>query len=141
MYKKIGILVVVVALLASMTISSALACITYTPGYWKNHPEDWPVDLIEIGGITYTKSQAIRLLRTPPRGDAWIILAQKVIAAKLSMLAEPGGHWSNPANFGGINFATYVANANAWLASPGNRADAITYAETIDYWLNFWNVD
>jgi SdrD B-like domain len=38
---------------------------TGTPGYWKNHPEAWPVGTITVGavngvgGVTYTKAQAI----------------------------------------------------------------------------------
>ncbi len=32
---------------------------TGTPGYWKNHPEAWPVTTLEIGGVTYTRDQAI----------------------------------------------------------------------------------
>jgi hypothetical protein len=32
---------------------------TGTPGYWKNHPDAWPVNTITVGGVTYTKAQAI----------------------------------------------------------------------------------
>jgi hypothetical protein len=32
---------------------------TGTPGYWKNHPDAWPVTQITVGGIVYTKVQAI----------------------------------------------------------------------------------
>ena len=35
---------------------------TGTPGYWKNHPEAWPVATITVGGVTYTKAQAIAWL-------------------------------------------------------------------------------
>jgi SdrD B-like domain len=35
---------------------------TGTPGYWKNHPEAWPVQTVTVGGVTYTKDQAIALL-------------------------------------------------------------------------------
>ena len=41
---------------------------TGTPGYWKNHPEAWPVPTITVGivngvgGVTYTKAQAIAWL-------------------------------------------------------------------------------
>jgi hypothetical protein len=41
---------------------SAQAPGTGTPGYWKNHPEAWPVQEIIVGGIKYTKAQAITLL-------------------------------------------------------------------------------
>ena len=35
---------------------------TGTPGYWKNHAEAWPVTGITVGGVTYTKAEAIALL-------------------------------------------------------------------------------
>ena len=35
---------------------------TGTPGYWKNHPNAWPVSSITVGGVTYTKAQAIEWL-------------------------------------------------------------------------------
>ncbi|MFT3894745.1 MAG: hypothetical protein QM730_24205 [Anaerolineales bacterium] len=35
---------------------------TGTPGYWKNHPEAWPVSSITIGEQTFTKDQAIALM-------------------------------------------------------------------------------
>ena len=35
---------------------------TGTPGYWKNHPDAWPVAVITIGGETYTKGDAIAIM-------------------------------------------------------------------------------
>src|SRR5262249_47379924 len=36
---------------------------TGTPGYWKNHPEAWPVSSIVVGGVTYSTGQAITVLQ------------------------------------------------------------------------------
>ena len=56
---------------------------TYTIGYWKNHPYDWPVDELSI----YTGHEAMILLWTPPKkGNAYIILAHQYIAAELNVL-------------------------------------------------------
>ncbi len=33
---------------------------TGTPGYWKNHPEAWPVSSVIVGGVTYTKDAGDR---------------------------------------------------------------------------------
>jgi len=41
---------------------------TGTPGYWINYPDAWPVEQIEIGGISYTKEQAIARIGLPPFG-------------------------------------------------------------------------
>ncbi len=57
-------------------------------GYWKTHPEEWPLDPIEMGGVTYTKIEALDKLNTPPKGDATYILAKQLIPAKLNLAAH-----------------------------------------------------
>ena len=42
---------------------------TGTPGYWKNHPDAWPVDELEVGGVLLTKEEAITILQTAVKGD------------------------------------------------------------------------
>ena len=58
----------------------------YTPGYWKNHPEAWPVGSLMLGDTMYTMAELMVIFDTPTRGDATIILAQHLIAAKLNVL-------------------------------------------------------
>ena len=64
----------------------------YTPGYWKNHPENWPVMELALGGVNYSQAQLLAIMGTPVRGDATIILAYHLIAAKLNVLggSDPG---------------------------------------------------
>ena len=39
---------------------------TGTPGYWKNHPEAWPVDSVYVRGCTdYPQAEAIAAMNTP----------------------------------------------------------------------------
>ena len=59
-----------------------------TQGYWKNHPDAWPVDVeeITIGGITYTKDDAIDILKTPVKKDMSIAMFYQLVAAKLNVL-------------------------------------------------------
>jgi cell division septation protein DedD len=104
------------------------AC-TYTQGYWKNHPEAWPVDVIAIGGATYSKEEAIAILETPPKGDATYILAHQLIAAKLNVLnGADGSAVTDP-----------IAAADGWLAahplginpSKPEREEGIQRAETL----------
>lgn len=58
----------------------------YTQGYWKNHPDAWCVDGLEIGGEEYSKDQLLTVLWTPPRrGNAVLILAHQLIAALLNI--------------------------------------------------------
>ena len=56
-------------------------------GYWKNHPEAWPVEEIEIGNVTYTKEEALAILWGANAKDATKMLAAQLIAAKLNRLA------------------------------------------------------
>lgn len=58
---------------------------TRTQGYWKNHPDDWPVEEITIGGIIYTKEDAINILNTPVQGDMTIAMFYQLVVAKLNV--------------------------------------------------------
>jgi hypothetical protein len=58
-----------------------------TQGYWKNHPNAWPVNSLMLGSQTYTKAELLQILNTPSGGDASIILAKQLIAAKLNIAA------------------------------------------------------
>src|SRR5262249_40144833 len=61
-------------------------------GFWKNHPDTWPVTSLTLGSQTYTQAELLALFDTPPRGDASLILAHQLIAAKLNI-----ANGSNPA--------------------------------------------
>src|SRR5262245_50626979 len=61
-------------------------------GFWKNHPDTWPVTSLTLGSQTYTQAELLTLFDTPPRGDASVILAHQLIAAKLNI-----ANGSNPA--------------------------------------------
>lgn len=58
---------------------------TATLGYWKNHPNAWPLLNLTVGGVNYTQAQALSILKTPPRGDKTISMAQQLIPAKLNV--------------------------------------------------------
>lgn len=81
---------------------------TGTPGYWKNHPEAWPVDSITIGGVTYSKADALYWMDQPD-GDKSVTLFRALVSAKLNVLI--GNDDSCVAD-------TIVA-ADDWLAAYG----------------------
>ena len=56
-------------------------------GYWKNHPEAWPVDELLIGGELYTKDELLVMLKSPSKGDMDLILMKQLIPAKLNKAA------------------------------------------------------
>lgn len=64
---------------------------TFTQGYWKTHPESWPVTSLTIGTVNYTKAELLQILNQPARGNGLLILAHQLIAAKLNILqgADP----------------------------------------------------
>lgn len=63
----------------------------FTPGYWKTHPDTWPVKELVLGKMTYAVEELLALLETPTKGDASMILAHQLIAAKLNV-----AHGSDP---------------------------------------------
>ncbi|MEC7520734.1 MAG: hypothetical protein VYE22_12750 [Myxococcota bacterium] len=82
---------------------------TLTQGFWKNHPEAWPVTSLTIGPHTYDQAQLLALLRTPVRGDASVALAHQLIAAELNVAA---GAAPVPA----------IADAQTWMSAHGGGA-------------------
>jgi hypothetical protein len=56
---------------------------TYTIGYWKNHPYDWPTDALSL----FSRYEAMCILWTPPKkGNAYLILAHQYIGAELNVV-------------------------------------------------------
>jgi hypothetical protein len=109
---------------------------TLTQGYWKTHPEAWPVDLLTVGGASYAKEDLIVLLATPPRRDAAYIVAKQLIAAQLNVL--------NGADAVGAGVYDVILAAEDWLATVGLgnfptgtlREEGIQYAEQLDVFNN-----
>lgn len=58
---------------------------TFTQGYWKNHPDAWPVSSLTLGNVTYTETQLLQILNQPAKGNGLITLAHQLIAAKLNI--------------------------------------------------------
>lgn len=57
----------------------------FTQGYWKNHPEAWPVTSLTIGGVVYTDAELLSILNTPAKGNGLISMAHQLIAAMLNV--------------------------------------------------------
>jgi hypothetical protein len=54
-------------------------------GYWKNHPQAWPVTELQLGNVTYTQEQLLDIMHEPVRGNGLISLAHHLITAKLNV--------------------------------------------------------
>ncbi len=75
-------------------------------GYWKNHPQAWPVESIDIGGRSYSRDQAIAVLGKTG-GDKTITMFSSLLAAKLNVMV------GNDASC----IATAIAVADQWIAT------------------------
>jgi hypothetical protein len=159
MKKSLIFATLAVLLATSLAVGSVLACTTRTPGYWKTHGpgsrhEDWPTSgTVTVGSVGYDLSVGadadalLAILWLRPRGDAWIILAQKVVAGQLSMLRYPSTFWGDTGTFGYTGgMIGMVADANVLLAAassymPGDagRGDVTELAGIIDGALNDWD--
>ncbi len=82
---------------------------TGTVGYWKNHPQAWPVDTIVIGGVTYTRDEAIAIMKTSNSRDATYKMFKQLVAAKLNV------YIGNDSSC----IADTIAAADAWMATYG----------------------
>ena len=60
---------------------------TGTPGYWKNHPDAWPVEVIVVGCVSYSKDAAINIMKMSVSKDKTITLFKALVAAKLNVAA------------------------------------------------------
>jgi hypothetical protein len=81
---------------------------TGTPGYWKNHPEAWPSNTITVGGVTYTKDQAISWLNKVGK-DKTTTMFSSLVPAMLNVAIG-----NDP-----TCIASTIAAANSWMATYG----------------------
>ena len=72
------------ATVVTTTIPHTQNC-TFTQGYWKNHPEVWPVSSVTLGTVNYTQAQLLQIFNQPAAGNGLLTLAHQLIAAKLNI--------------------------------------------------------
>jgi len=81
---------------------------TGTPGYWKNHPEAWPVQSITVGGVSYSKTDAIAWLGKVGK-DKTTTMFSSLLPAMLNLLIGNAGQC----------VTAEIAGANAWMLQFG----------------------
>jgi len=143
--KKITIaLLFVLVFTMAIAVAPASACYDCgpgvgTPGYWKNHPEAWPVGEITLGGVTYSKAEAIALMDQPVKKDKSITMFKAAVATYLN-LAD--GNCSEDCNASG-----HLADADEWLTNfpvgtgikASSEAWQYSHGEAIYWWLDAYN--
>jgi hypothetical protein len=73
---------------SSTYFASTAACndgCTLAQGFWKNHPDAWPVSSLTLGTSSYTMAELLAILDEPVGGNGLIALARQLIAAKLNV--------------------------------------------------------
>ena len=97
-----------------------------TPGYWKNHPESWPVTELEVGGQTYSQECLLDVFGLPTRGDVRIKLIHHLVAAKLNLLpnSNPGVGGTDP------SIQPTIDAADQLLIDTGTTIDCANVALT-----------
>jgi hypothetical protein len=77
-------------------------------GYWLNHPKAWCIASIQLGCQTYTKAQALAILKQSTSRDMTYQLAAQLIATKLNITC---------ANTNGSCVANVITAADSWLCA------------------------
>ena len=90
---------------------------TGTPGYWKNHPEAWPVATIDVGGYTYTRDEAIAWLDKVDK-DKTTTMFSSLVSAKLNVMIG---------NQSGCVDSTILA-ADEWMRTYGPVGSGVAAA-------------
>lgn len=93
---------------ATASCGAVLACCTRGLGYWKNHPDLWPLDTVLVMGQPWSKMDALRVLWTPPSGDPTYLLVHQLIPALLNTANSCSGEtWRVMADL--------LSDAQTWL--------------------------
>ncbi len=90
------VIITVAVLLTARPAPAQDGCAAFTQGYWKNHPDAWPVESLKLGEVGYTKEQLLRILRQPVRGNGLVALAHQLIAAKLNVALNEAAGYAAP---------------------------------------------
>jgi len=108
---------------------------TGTLGYWKNHPEAWPVTTITIGGTTYTRDQAIYWMQRVSKDKSTLMFAQ-LVAAKLNVkIGNDSSCIASTIAWADAWMALHPVGSNVLASSPAWQ-DADPYANQLDAYNN-----
>lgn len=105
----------------NFTVTSAC---TRTPGCWMNHPEAWPADEILIGGILYTKAEAIKIMKKEVRTDKTFTMFDALVATKLNVLMGNAD----------TCIADSIDDADAWMEDYGPVGSGVAAGGAASPW-------
>jgi hypothetical protein len=107
---------------ATASCGAVLACCTRGLGYWKNHPDLWPLDTVLVMGQPWSKMDALRVLWTPPSGDPTYLLVHQLIPALLNTANSCSGEtWRVMADL--------LSDAQTWLTEHSLGSNELSAVE------------
>jgi hypothetical protein len=123
---------------ASATFFASTTVPECTQGFWKNHPEVWPVGCLPmmLGTVNvYTQAQLLQIYNQPANGNGLISLAHQLITAKLNICngSDPTNIAATIAAADALIGALVVPPIGGGFIAPGTTS-ALT--ETLDDWNN-----
>jgi uncharacterized delta-60 repeat protein len=99
------------ALARYLSTASVAAGCPHSEVFWKKHNALWPVRSFTLGSQSYSEAELRGILSRPPKGDASILLARELIAAKLNVADGAGSP----------ELIADVASADALLAAYSGK--------------------
>ncbi len=69
---------------ATLAVGTDDECV-FTQGYWKNHLENWPTNVIMLGNVLYNLAELNDILHQPVEGNGLVSLAHQLIATRLNI--------------------------------------------------------
>ncbi len=100
---------------------------TRTLGWYKNHPQSWPVS----PSLSLCGQTLMDVLQTPPEGDHWLVLSHQFVTALLNVM---NGAYADPE----VTSALVQAQPFVWGCTvPKESVElASTLTETLDAFNN-----
>ena len=74
----------------TLTPTATPVCV-FGQGFWRNHPNQWPVTQLQLGNTTYNQQQLLSILQQAVRGNGLVLLARQEITAKLNIANGANG--------------------------------------------------
>jgi uncharacterized repeat protein (TIGR01451 family) len=100
---------------------------TFTQGFWKTHPEAWPVSSLTLGTVSYTSDELEAIFNEPVAGNGLISLAHQLIAAKLNVAsgADPTAISQAIADADAMIDGLVVPPVGSGSLAPGDTSDLV----------------
>ena len=138
MKKSVVVVVLLVCLVTLFAVTAAPASATVfppkSPGYWMSHPGAWLNGGVEIGGVCYTTTQAIALMKAPAAGDKRYSVFQVLAAAEQNQAHGAGPYWERSMQTFMATYGPLPGGIAVRASSAAFQSIEPAYLETCAWW-------